>query len=248
MMRVENVSFSYKNVQALKNVTLSIINKELLFVLGPNGSGKSTLLKCLARILKPEGVVYVNGREISEFPPNDYAKFVAYVPQRSEMSFLTVFDFVLLGRKPHFGWRARGEDVKVVKEVLKLLNLEDLSFKKLNELSGGELQRAAIARALAQDPKILLLDEPTNNLDIKNQIGFLNILRKIVRERNLSAVITTHDLNLAARYADRIVMMKSGEIYAIGGVDVLNEKNIKDVYGIDVEIVRMNGRVLVLPK
>ncbi len=130
---------------------------------------------------------------------------------------------------------------------MKVLNIENLAFKKLNELSGGELQKVIIARALAQEPKILLLDEPTNNLDIKSQIEIMNLIRKIVKSDGISAVITSHDLNLAAYYADRIVMMKNGRIFAEGGVEVINEANVKAAYGIDVKIVRFNGKCLIVP-
>ncbi|RLI83528.1 ABC transporter ATP-binding protein [Archaeoglobales archaeon] len=128
-----------------------------------------------------------------------------------------------------------------------IFGLEDLASRKLNEISGGELQLVLIARAFAQQPKYILLDEPTNNLDLRNRIKVVGILKSFVRKRNMSAIIAMHDLNLASLYADRILMIKNGRIFASGGIEVLNKENIKAIYGVDVEVVRMNGKVFILP-
>jgi iron complex transport system ATP-binding protein len=246
MLRIEDLSFAYNSRVVLKGIDFDVTSGEMLFIIGPNGSGKSTLLKCLNGILKPRGSVYIGMRELNKLPRGEIAKWIGYVPQRGEINHLTVFDTILLGRKPHIKWSVSENDTEVVKRIIKLLDLEDLSFRRLTELSGGELQKVIIARALAQEPKILLLDEPTNNLDLKNQIEVMRILRKVVRERGISAVITMHDLNIASLYADRIIMLKDGEIVSVGGVEVLNSENIEKVYGIKVSVVEHDGKPLIV--
>lgn len=246
MITVKNLSFSYKE-PVLNDLNFEAKEGEVIFILGPNGSGKTTLLRCIAGILKPKGAVLIENMSLNDFSRKELAKRIAYVPQRGDTGFLTVFDVILLGRKPYMGFGPSYEDYRIVKEVISLLNLERLAFRRINELSGGELQKVMIARALAQKPRILLLDEPTNNLDVKNQIEILRLIRKIARESNISVISTMHDLNLASLYADRILMIKNGKIFASGGIEILNRENIKAVYGIDVEVIRMNGKVVILP-
>ncbi len=241
---VKGLSFSYNSKPVLKNLSFDVRAGEVVFIVGPNGSGKTTLLKCIAGILKPRGAVLVEGLNLSG---KDLAKRLAYVPQRSDVAFLTVFDIILLGRKPHMGFRPGKEDYEVVREVITLMDLDELAFRRVDELSGGEVQKVMIARALAQKPRILLLDEPTNNLDVRNQIEIMRLIRKIAKESGISVVSTMHDLNLASLYADRILMLKDGEIFAEGGLEVLTKENIRAVYGIDVEVVRFNGKAVILP-
>ena len=247
MIEVKNLSYSYGRGDVLSDINLFVSKGEITFILGPNGSGKSTLLKCLNRILKPKGCVLIEGKDLSELSPMEIAKIIGYVPQKSEIANLTVFDTILLGRKPYMKWKPTEEDYKIVEKIIKDLGLEELSVRKLTELSGGELQKVIIARALAQQPKILLLDEPTNNLDLKNQIEILKLVKGIVRERGISAVITTHDLNVATSFADKVILMKNGRILACGGVEIINEKNVKEIYGVDVSVVRVNGTSLIVP-
>ncbi|HIH69348.1 ABC transporter ATP-binding protein [Methermicoccus shengliensis] len=247
MIEVKNVIFSYNSKEVLRNVNLWIERGEVVFLLGPNGSGKTTLLKCIAGILKAKGEVVVDGSNLWKLSRAEIAKIFGYVPQRGEISFLTVFDVILLGRKPYIRWEASEDDYRVAEETIKMFNLANLASRKLNELSGGEIQLVLIARAFAQRPRYILLDEPTNNLDIKNQISVIKILRKAVKETGVSAIITTHELNLAANFADRIVLIKDGGVFASGGIEVLSRENIKAVYGIDVEVVKMNKKVAILP-
>lgn len=247
MIKIENLSFSYNSKRILDNLSLSIPSGEMIFLLGPNGSGKTTLLKCIAGILKPEGVVLIEKKDISKIPKSELAKMLGYVPQRGDVNHLTVFDVILLGRKPHMGWEPSEEDYRAVEEVIETFQLRHLATRKLTELSGGELQLVLIARALAQNPKYILLDEPTNNLDVKNQIKVMKVLKKAVKERRISAIVTTHELNLASIFADRIVMLKNGRIFASGGKEVLTRENIREVYGIDVDVLRHKGKVLIVP-
>ena len=247
MITVKNLSFSYNSEPVLNDLNFEARESEVIFILGPNGSGKTTLLKCIAGILKPRGAILVENQSLNDLSKRELAKKLAYVPQRGDTGFLTVFDVILLGRKPYMGFGPTNEDYRIVKDVMSLLSLEKLAFRRLNELSGGELQKVMIARALAQRPRILLLDEPTNNLDVKNQIEIMRLIRKIAKESNISVISTMHDLNLASLYADRILMIKNGKIFASGGIEVLNKENIKAVYGVDVEVVRMNGKAVILP-
>ncbi|WP_290596317.1 MULTISPECIES: ABC transporter ATP-binding protein [unclassified Archaeoglobus] len=247
MITVKNLSFSYNSEPVLNDLNFEAREGEVIFILGPNGSGKTTLLKCIAGILKPRGAILVENQSLNDISKRELAKKLAYVPQRGDTGFLTVFDVILLGRKPYMGFGPTNEDYRIVKDVMSLLSLEKLAFRRLNELSGGELQKVMIARALAQRPRILLLDEPTNNLDVKNQIEIMRLIRKIAKESNISVISTMHDLNLASLYADRILMIKNGKIFASGGIEVLNKENIKAVYGVDVEVVRMNGKAVILP-
>ncbi len=247
MLRVENLSFAYNSDDVLRDVSFEVRSGEMMFILGPNGSGKTTLLKCLARILKPRGCVLIEGVNAAKLDELEIAKIIGYVPQSGEGGYLTVFDAIILGRKPYMGWKPSEEDVRVVEDVITLLGLEDIAFRRLNEISGGELQKVMIARALAQKPKVLLLDEPTNHLDVKNKIEIMNVLRRLANQ-GYAIVVVTHDLSFASLYADRIVLMKDGKIIAQGGKDVLTDEVVKRVYGIEVEVLRMDGRVLILPK
>ncbi len=199
-IKAQGLRFSYNSREILKGLDFEIRKGEMFFIVGPNGSGKSTLLKCLNGILKPRGAVYIGKDELCKLSKNELAKIIGYVPQRSEINHLTVFDTILLGRKPHLKWGISDRDIEVVNKAIDLLELNELAFRRLTELSGGELQKVVIARALAQEPKIILLDEPTNNLDLKNQIEVMKILERIVREQGISAVITMHDLNVCLLY------------------------------------------------
>ncbi len=236
-------------IRALRRVSLMVEEGKLLFILGPNGSGKTTLLKCMAKILKPHGgAVLVDGKNVYEMPRAFVSKIFGYVPQSSRPAELTVYDTVLLGRRPYFSWGPGRRDHEVTSKVIKLMGLEELMHRRLSELSGGELQKVAIARALAQEPRILLLDEPTSQLDIKSQIELMGILKKIVREKNIITVISTHDINLASLYADKIVMLKNGEIVVSGGPEVIDEENILRTYGVKATLIEVErGRRIILP-
>jgi len=247
MIIAKNLRFNYNSYEVLKGIDLHIQPSEMFFILGPNGSGKSTLLKCVAGILKPKGIVYIGKEEISRLSRREVAKRIGYLPQRESPNELTVFETVMLGRRPHMSWGPSKRDIETVKKIIQILGLEALSLRRLTQLSGGELQKVLIARALAQEPKIILLDEPTSNLDLKNQVEVMNLLKKAVKEMNISAIVTTHDLNIAAAYADRIAMISQGQIVALGGVEVLNSENIKEVYGVSPKILDYSGRPIIVP-
>ncbi len=248
MLEVENLIYSYGQKDVLKEIAFSLGEGETLFIIGPNGSGKTTLLKCLNGILKPKGAIFVDKLDFSKLSQKEIAKRFGYVPQRGEISFLTVFDAILLGRKPHIEWEASERDIKIVEDTIKMLKIEHLALRRLNELSGGELQLVLIARAFAQQPKYLLFDEPTNNLDIRNQIEVMRLIKNAVKERGISAIVTMHDINLALNYAEKVLVLKDGKVFAFGGRECINEEVLNAVYGIRAEIVRYDGRILFLPE
>ena len=249
-IRVKGLEFSYNSIPALRDVTLDVHESEIVAIVGPNGSGKTTLLKCIDRILKPrKGTILIDGNDIEDFSQIEIAKMIGYVPQSVKQLFpATVFEVVLMGRRPYLGWRCSRKDLEKVFDILKLMEIEEIALRDFNELSGGQQQKVLIARALAQEPEVLLLDEPTANLDIRHQIEVMKMIRSIVKEKGITAIIAIHDLNLASRYADRIVMMKDGEIFAVGSPDkVLTPANIEEVYGVRVEVIKLDGIICVVP-
>lgn len=236
---IKNVSFSYASVRALDKISIEIDEGEIVSLVGPNGAGKSTLLKCIDRILRPQkGVIFLDGKEVSRISSKELARMMGYVPQNMVEVFpFTVFDIVLMGRRPHIGWRVNEKDVEIVAQTLKFMGIEELGARYFDELSGGEKQKVAIARAIAQEPKILLLDEPTSNLDIRHQLEVMVIVRKLVQERGISAIMAIHDLNLASRFSDRLVMFKNHRVFTIGKPElVLNPENIRETYGVEAQV------------
>lgn len=228
------------NKPILNNISMQLQNRGVLGMIGPNGSGKTTLLKCLNKILEPkQGNILLGEQTIKKMSRIEVAKQIGYVPQAQgkNVETITVFEMVLMGRRPHIAWQTNLNDDEKVWDSLKALNIENLAMRNYFELSGGEQQRALVARAIAQEAKVLLLDEPTSNLDIKHQLEVMEITRKLVADEELAAAIAIHDLNLAARYCDKILMMKEGVIFAAGiPQDVLTCENIGQVYGVKVEI------------
>ncbi|MCL0050728.1 ABC transporter ATP-binding protein [Dehalococcoidia bacterium] len=249
-LEIDGVQFRYGSVPVLEDVNLGIRDGEVLSLIGPNGSGKSTLLKCINRILKPKrGTILVKGRDVSRIGLKELARTLGYVPQSAPTSFpLTVFEAVLLGRKPHVDWRLSERDKTIAYGVIKRMELHEMALRMFNELSGGERQKVLMARALAQEPQVLLLDEPTSNLDLRHQLEVLELVVELVQEKGLSAVMAMHDLNLSSRFSNKIVMLKDGKIYAAGEPgDVLNVANIRTVYGVETAINGNSGRPHIIP-
>ncbi|MDI3480707.1 MAG: iron complex transport system ATP-binding protein [Tepidanaerobacteraceae bacterium] len=248
ILSVNGLKFKYPGRRVLQDIDFSVEKGDCLAILGTNGVGKSTLLKCINRILKPQsGAVYIQEDEIFKLSRNELAQKVGYVAQKHESARLTVFDAVLLGRKPYIKWDASPKDMEVTRRVLKLMELEDYSLRYLDELSGGELQKVVIARALAQEPNILLLDEPTSNLDLKNQVEVIAIIKKVVKEQQIAAIVTMHDINLAIRFADKFIFLKNGTIFEAGGVEIITPENIEKVYSVPVAVEKFNNIPVVLP-
>ncbi len=235
-LAADNVSFSYTaGVPTLRDVSLSIHRGEFLGIVGPNGSGKTTLLRLLNRILIPQaGRITFDGRDIATYSRTDLARRMAFVPQEPSLHFpFTVLEIVLMGRAPHGRGRAfeNPHDLEVAWEMLTLADIAHLAYQPVTALSGGERQRACIARALSQQPQILLLDEPNAHLDIAHQIEIFTIIKRLNREKGLTVVSVSHDLNLAATYSDRIAMMVCGSMSAVGPPEeVLTESRILSIF------------------
>jgi iron complex transport system ATP-binding protein len=248
MLSVNELRFLYRNRDVLERISFSVQPGQVVAILGPNGVGKTTLLKCLNRILRPKkGTVMLDSENLLELTTPDIARRVGYVPQRVETGRLTAFDAVLLGRRPHIGWDVTRRDLAIVDSVFKKLNMEALRMAYIDEVSGGELQKVAIARALVQEPKVLLLDEPTSNLDLKNQVEILSTITEIVRDHKISAIMTMHDLNQALRFADTFILIKNGTVHVHGGNEVMTSEVIEDVYGLPVMIGELGGVRCVIP-
>ena len=230
----------------LKNVSLTIAAGEVLGILGPNGSGKSTLLKILMRILIPQqGRVELFGQPHAACSQAEISRRVAFVPQETQQAFpFTISEMVLMGRYPHhnrtwgLGWES-AQDRAVAMQAMGDLDIAHLGGRLITNVSGGERQRAVIARALAQEPEILLLDEPTAFLDLHHQLEIARIIRRLNRERGLTVVLVSHDLNLASQYCDRLLLLWEGEIVTMGlPEEVIARESLERVYGCSVLVDR----------
>lgn len=242
---ISGLEFGYSSSPVLKDVNLEVNGPQLISIIGPNGVGKSTLIHCINKILSPtKGVVMINGEDVSGISIKEMAKKVGYVPYATSDAFpLSVVDTVLMGRHPHSGWKSLDHDLDVVYSTLKLINIEHLAMRSFDELSAGQHQKVMLARGLVQEPEVLLLDEPTSNLDIKHQMEVTRILRNLSQEKGILIIMISHDLNIAAKYSDNMVMLSNGSIYAVGTPkEVLTKENIKAVYGVDSEIIESHGR------
>ncbi|HZJ87776.1 MAG TPA: ABC transporter ATP-binding protein [Sphaerochaeta sp.] len=248
ILRAHEISFRYRNDPVLSEVNLTVAPGQVLSILGSNGAGKTTLLKTLNRVLKPQGgSVYIEEMDTAALSSTELAQRLGWVPQHGEATAMKVFDLILLGRKPHFKWAPRGEDYEKVREIIAITGLEELAMRYADELSGGEFQQVLIARALAQEPKVILLDEPTSSLDIRNQHRLMMMVRKLIAERDKSAVIAMHDLNLALRYSDRFLLLKDGNVYAEGDYSIITPEAIAEVYGVEVSVAEVGGYSVVVP-
>ena len=247
-LKVEGISFSYNSHTILSDIDFTLEPGKIMCVLGVNGAGKSTLLKCMNRILRPQkGTVFIGDENLHSMNGDDIARKLGYVPQRHPDNMLNVFESVLLGRRPHMGWKATIKDYEIVEKIIHDIGLEGLAMRPVSNLSGGELQKVVIARALAQSPAILLLDEPTSNLDLKNQMEVMTLVRRIVVDQGLSVVVAIHDLNIALRFADILLFLKDHRIYSISDKTGFTEKTVREVYGVDVILTEAEGHRVVVP-
>jgi len=247
MLRVEGVTFAYRSIPVLEGVDLSVDPGEFLAVLGNNGAGKSTLLRCIMRIVRPHtGAVYLDERDVHALRGSERARCIGHVPQRAETSHMTVYDAVLVGRTPHITWSARTRPPRGGARAGRV-GLEDLAMRPIDELSGGELQKTVIARALAQEPRVLLLDEPTSSLDLRNQLDVLATVKRVTSAQGVAVIAVMHDLNLALRFADAFCLLVDGRVHACGGREVITSENVSHVYGVPVSVTTIDDVPLVVP-
>ena len=239
-LKLKNFSSGYKNNFVVKNINLSVNSGEWLGVIGPNGSGKSTLIKGILRIIRSfQGNIYLKNKDIKFLSNKKISQTISFLPQQLNSNLmLTVRQLVALGRSPYkefWEFELNKIDQEIINKSLNLVDMYDLKDKQINQISGGQLQRAYLALALAQEPEILILDEPTNALDLKYQIKLLEIIKDLKLNSNISVITILHDLNLAARYSEKILALKSGKSIGYGSCDeIINEKFIKEIFDINV--------------
>ena len=241
LLAAESLTLGYGRREVLRDVSIELIPGELLAVIGPNGAGKTTLLRALTRLEKPSaGRVVLDGRDIGATPARQAARRIAFVPQVADWGWAaTVRESVALGRAPHAGWLRplSANDKIVVENALTRLDLMDKASRRIDTLSGGEQQRVRLARALAQSPGVLLLDEPTTHLDPRFQADLLQLVRDAAQEQGIAAAVTLHDLNLVGPWADRVALLKQGEILAIGKPgEVLTPERLGRLYDIPLAV------------
>lgn len=253
MIEFKQLSVGYPGLTVLRELDLRVEPGEVLAVVGPNGVGKSTLVRAASGTLRPlAGTVEIDGRRLHELTPAQRARMVSVVPQASNLPpAFTALDVVILGRTPYLGWLgSEGElDRRLVAEAMARTETLGLAQRRVGELSGGEQQRLLIARALAQGAPVMLLDEPTAHLDLRHQDRVLKLVRRLTNEQGLSVLLALHDLNLVARFADRVALLSDGRVRKIGQPEaVLTPEELAAVYGIQIHVMTnpFDGKPLVL--
>lgn len=253
MLELREVFFSYAGAHAVDNVTTLFAAKHLIALTGPNGSGKSTLLKLMARVLEPNaGEIAFDGRRLRDWPAKSYAKQVAYLPQDPDPAFsMRALDVVVSGRAPflgRFAWE-RDSDYDEAERALALCDAAHLGARYLDEMSGGERKRVFLARVLAARPRLILLDEPLASLDVSHMQQFSALLRDIVDRTGVTVIYATHDLNWAAAYSDRMLVMQRGALARDATpAEVMQPDAIRELFGFDAEAVRAGGRMWLVPR
>ncbi len=239
-IKVENLSFSYGKKKILTDISTSFVSGEISVIAGPNGSGKTTLVKSIMTLLEiDKKSVFLNNSDILSYTSIERAKNIGYVAQYSPQDFdFTVYEVVEMGRYPYKKEWNSAKDIEAISRALKLTETTQLKHRSINTLSGGELQRVLLARALAGNPKCLILDEPSSNLDISHNNEMMKLLKVLTKEFNIVTIMVLHDLNSILHYADKIIMLKEGELVIEGDVEnVLQPDNIKDIYGVNSQIL-----------
>lgn len=250
MLKAENLHFSYSKHGApvLNGASLELQQGEIGILLGKNGSGKTTLFKNILGIHSPSsGKIVFDGENLLKMPRRERARRIAYVPQDIHFGALSVFDSILMGRVSYFGLKASHEDYLAVERIVEDMGLQTFAHRNVDELSGGERQKIAIARAMAQEPRLMVFDEPTGNLDIANEQLILREAKKLARERNISILSSIHDVNQALAFGDKFFFLKDGVVKYAGGREIVTAEVIKDIFDIDVQFESFNGKLVMLP-
>ena len=249
MLKVDDLRFRYtKGGKAVLNgVTLELNQGEVGILLGKNGSGKTTLFKNILGIEKPEsGSILFDGENLAKMKRRERARRIAYVPQHIHFGDLSVLDSVLMGRVSYFGMQASREDYEVVEKILEDMELLDFAHRSAEALSGGEKQKIAIARAMAQEPKLMVFDEPTGNLAIANEQLIVREAKRLARQKNIAILSSLHDLNQALYFGDKVFFLKDGVVKYAGGKEIVTEQIIQDIFDIHVKIMEIDGEKIIL--
>ncbi|MBW1972423.1 MAG: ABC transporter ATP-binding protein [Deltaproteobacteria bacterium] len=241
LLEIEDIHFGYQKEKILKGISFSVNHKEFIGIIGPNGSGKTTLLKLIGGIFKPQkGKIKIKDTDINNFSKKELAQIVSIVPQINYLPTpFSVWDIVMMGRSPYLKnlqFESK-KDFKIVEKSMELTKIIKLKNRTTEQLSGGELQRVFIARSIAQEPELILMDEPIAFLDLKHQLNIFSILKKLNNEQGLTIITVMHDINMAAQFCHRILMIKNGKIFQEGKTeDILNSKNISHLYEVDAMV------------
>ena len=249
MLNVDDLSFRYSKFSrpVLNGASLELKPGEIGILLGKNGSGKTTLFKNILGIHKPNsGKILFEGKDLLKMSRKERARRIAYVPQDIHFGALTVFDSIMLGRISYFGLKSGDDDYKAVEKILMDMHLESFAFRMVDELSGGERQKIAIARAMAQEPKLMVFDEPTGNLDIANEQLIIEEARKLAKQKNIAILSSLHDLNQALAFGDKFFFLKNGVVKYAGGREIITPEVVKDTFDVDVRIREIDGQMVVL--
>lgn len=242
LINIESLNWKYGNTNVLKNIDLEFHSNKIYGLIGPNGSGKTTLLRNITRSLNtPSNTVFFKNKDLNDYSTKELSRMISYVPQSTDIEFeFSVMDIVMMGRSPHLR-RFQSEsksDIDIVENAMKLTNVTHLKFKNISEVSGGERQRVIIARALAQQTELIILDEPVSQLDIHHQVEILDILKNLVSKKDITVILSLHDLNIASEYCDELVLMNSGEVFKVGDVEtIITSDNINEVYGLPTLVI-----------
>ncbi len=246
MLQVENLHFSYGHQPVLNGATLTLNQGQVGILLGKNGCGKTTLFKNILGIEKPQkGSITFDGQDLTKMNRRERAKCIAYVPQHIHFGDLSVFDSVLMGRVSYFSMQAGPEDYRVVESILRDMGLLDFAGRSAEALSGGEKQKIAIARAIAQRPRLMIFDEPTGNLDIANERLIVQEAKALARQKNIAVLSSLHDLNQALSFGDQFFLMKDGIVKYQGGAEIFTPEILKDIFDVALQIRQIDSQTVI---